>query len=315
MATVRVTDALLRRLCDINQFEIPKDVEMIFFGIRGSLPFNTENYKFEDSRTIRMTEINYTSFNCTMGQWMPKTGKLTVFAASTVPGLKNIQGAMKKGGEGTNQMIPGFYTDIKKGWHQGGQAKFGHEAFRQQEERPVRRTANDAQYDDNDLITYEVQHDNVHSGFRKSVDDNINATYGCQVLMGLPKCEVYSAFGPWKAFKDAGYAAKQDYFPYLLLNSRDYLRVYEKFDDPHARKLRYGSTGELVKKLQQILIDKKLDAKEAVKITQTGKIDIPTFKAIIALQKQNKEVADGIVGKGTAALLGIDLGDSTPMKK
>lgn len=311
MATIRVSDALLRRLCDINQFPIPKDAEMVFFGIRGALPYNPDNYAFEESRSIVITSVNYTSFRCTLGQWNLKTGKVAIYPGSTVPGIKNIRAAISKKGMGTNQMLPGFYDDVKKGWHQGGSAKFGHSAFRQTRERPVRRSATDAIFTEDDLLTYEIQHDNIHSGFRTSVQDNLNASHGCQIIVGMPDCEVYKASGGFKAFKEAAYAVKgQEYFCYMLLNAKDYERVDMAMKDPFPRRLRYGSAGEAVKALQGALADANM--MEDDEFEETSIFDIPTFKAVINYQKKNKLVTDGVVGKGTAAMLGIDLGDSLP---
>jgi hypothetical protein len=311
MPTVRVSASLLRRLCDINQFAIPTDVEYIFFGIRGATPFNTENFNFEDSRTIRLTDIDYLAFRCTIGQWRLKDDFVSIVPASTVPGIKNINKARANKGSGTNQMIPGFYTDFEKGIH-AGSATFAHRAFRQMDSspRPVRRTITDAVYDDNDLITYEVQHDNLHSGFRKSVDDNINGSNGCQIVVGLPECDVYRESGAWKSFRTTAYAAKQTYFPYFLLASRDYARVMEDPSVSIPRKLRYGSSGDLVELLQEKLVEKNVvDSLEA-----TGKLDIPTFKAIVKFQIAQKQVGDGVVGKSTADLLGLDLGVSAGKK-
>lgn len=309
MATIRVSDALLRRLCDINQFPIPKDAEMVFFGIRGALPYNPDNFAFEDSRSIVITSVNYTSFRCTLGQWNLKTGKVAIYPGSTVPGIRNIRNAIAKKGMGTNQMIPGFYNDVKKGWHQGGSAKFGHMAFRQTKERPVRRTADDAIYTDNDLLTYEIQFDNIHSGFRTSINDNLNASHGCQILVGMPDCEVYKASGGFKAFKDSAYAIKgQEYFCYMLLNAKDYERLNVSQNAPFPRRLRYGSEGEAVKALQEALAEENMMVDDEFEVS--GVFDIPTFKAVINYQRKNKLVTDGVVGKSTAAKLGVDLGDS-----
>lgn len=42
----QLTDKILRRICEVNQFEVRKN-EMIFFGLRGALPADVEDYNFK----------------------------------------------------------------------------------------------------------------------------------------------------------------------------------------------------------------------------------------------------------------------------
>jgi Putative peptidoglycan binding domain len=303
-SNIRVTDSLLRRLCDIHQFPIPDDVDMIFFGIRGATPFNSLKQDFENSRTIVPIGLNYLTFRCTIGQWVPRKEILTVYPGSTVPYIEYVKTAKKQGGKGTNQMMPGFYNDFQKGKHMPSEEN-AHDAFRQTAIRPVRRTANDDLYDSNDLVTFEIQSDNLHAGYRIGVDDKIYGSKGCQIVLGRPDSERTSAQGPWKLFKDRAYQANQTYYPYFLLNTDDYLRVANQPDARYARRLSFGSHSNLVVQVQEVLIGKSV---EPTLTTVTGIFDIPTMKAVLAFQKLNKKVATGIVDTDTAEDMDIDLG-------
>lgn len=67
--------------------------------------------------------------------------------------------------------------------------------------------------------------------------------------------------------------------------------------------LRYGSTGSQVTEIQQILYDKKY-----LKQKPTGFFGTNTQAAVIAFQKDNKLVADGLVGAKTKAALSSSTG-------
>jgi hypothetical protein len=220
-----------------------------------------------------------------------------------VPYIEHVKFSRGKGGKGTNQMMMGYYNDFKKGKH-SPRPTTEHEAFRQTAIRPVRRTINDNKYDENDFVTFEIQSDNLHAGYRVGLDDLIFGTNGCQIVLGRPDTQTMSAQGPWKIFKERGYAANQTYFPYFLLNFRDYMRLNYEPKVKYSRRLTYGSHSNLVVQIQEVLIPKNLEPT----LTVTGVFDVPTMKAVLAFQKENKKVADGLIGRDTSADLGIDLG-------
>jgi hypothetical protein len=194
-------------------------------------------------------------------------------------------------------------------------------------EHPVRRTKDDMTFEATDPVDYGVQHDNIHSSFTNNIAGAPSASHGCQIILGQPKCQRFPAdTSAWKIFREKAYSVTQDVFPYILLEGKDYFRYGVDLKTPTNIRLRFGSSGDSVKALQDALIAKgqkelkdAIDAREktaAEAAAKAGKpvapiisnFDIPTMKALINFQKgQGKTDADGIVGLQTATLLGIAL--------
>ena len=82
--TIRLNEDHLRRVCQINSFSVP-DAGMIFFGFRGCLPVDEDNYEFEAEHGVIPAEVDYIHPRCTLGQWLPKEGEIALFPGSTVP--------------------------------------------------------------------------------------------------------------------------------------------------------------------------------------------------------------------------------------
>jgi hypothetical protein len=309
MQTYQLNAQVLKRLCTLNQFEIPK-VDMVFFGIRGSLPAKQDDFSFAKQKQLNLIElskINYVNFNCTIGQWKLKDDTIAVYTASTVPARKNIE---KFGGANTNQMITGYYLDYTKGLHPEKTSEtdvyaYRHEAFRQTVDRPVRRTYNNSTFDNADEMSYGMQNDNLHAAHRIKLDANIEATQGCQIVHGRPDCDAYKGQGAWLAFYKEAYGISQISFPYFLLTGeRDFYPVAVGLSQRRQIRLRYGSSGTWVRQVQERL--KRLQNKDLV---ITSNFDIETLKAVIAFQTAQFGVfqADGIIGNQTASRLGITL--------
>jgi peptidoglycan hydrolase-like protein with peptidoglycan-binding domain len=71
---------------------------------------------------------------------------------------------------------------------------------------------------------------------------------------------------------------------------------------PASGKIRQGDTGSAVKKLQQALTKLGLDAGKA-----DGVFGALTGTAVLAFQRANHLVADGVVGANTAAKINATL--------
>ena len=291
----------LRRLCEINNFDVPTD-QMIFFGIRGSLPFNPLNNAFAAQHDISLTDVNYVNPRCTLIQWRPAKGDFAVFPGSTVPNISYIKSAKAKNGIGANQLVTGYYDDYRKGVHKAN-TDFGHQAFRQVKGHPIRRTSDDFDYQNDDRVEFMNPFDNIHSAFCQGINSDRYASAGCQVIIGYGKCKKYSSnLGPWKTFYDNAYKITQDSFPYVLLMGTDALRA---INDPVGSvpvRLRYGSSGPLVGKLQTAL--KKANFYEGIVDEDFGQ---RTIRAVLDYQTTTfgPDDDDGIVGPLTAASLKI----------
>jgi hypothetical protein len=294
----------LKRLCDINYFQ-PATGEMIFFGLRGCLPANADDNSFGAEHELGVKDLNYLNPRCTLGQWDPAKGKIAVFPGSTVPHQSLVKTSISKGGLGTNQLATGFYADYRKGVHKEGKPT-GHQAFRQSEGRPIRRTSDDKDYQNDDRVEFSNPYDNLHAAWCQGLDSVNYASAGCQVVVGYPKCSkpnYTKDVGPWKTFKANAYLLTQDRFQYVLLDGKDAERVATATpSDKIPARLRYGSKGDLVADLQEAL--KKAGFYEGVIDDEFRE---RTLRAVMDYQsiRFGPLEDDGIVGPVTAAALGI----------
>jgi hypothetical protein len=60
--------------------------------------------------------------------------------------------------------MTGYYSDYRRGKHKAG-SETGHDAFRQVEGRPIRRTADDFDYDNDDRVEFSNPFDNLHAAW------------------------------------------------------------------------------------------------------------------------------------------------------
>ncbi|MBN1300081.1 MAG: peptidoglycan-binding protein [Melioribacteraceae bacterium] len=295
----------LKTLCRLNMFSV-KNEDMLFFGLRGCLPLDENNFEFGTHHRLELQETNNTNPRCTIAQWKYKEDSFAVFPASTVPHKKYVSKALEKFGSGANQLMTGYYSDYRKGRHKAG-SPTGHDAFKQTAGRPVRRTADDFDYDNDDRVEFSNPNDNMHAGWCQSINSDSYASAGCQVIVGYPRCDKRgdnNAAGAWKTFQENAYALTQDSFQYILLNGRDALKVVQLKNQTIAGRLRYGSSGEKVAELQNIL--KTMDYYE-------GKIDMNfgkrTLNAVMNFQTNvfGSNEDDGIIGPSTADVLNLKL--------
>lgn len=296
----------LRRLCQINSFAVPDGDGLIFFGLRGLLPVNENDHEFRLLHQVQAAAVDHLHPRCLIGQWNTAKGTLAVFPASTTPCLKYLKTAKQKNGAGANELMTGFYKDYRKGIHKPG-AMTGHEAFRQTSGRPIRRTADDFDFDTQDRVEFSNPYDNLHASWSMGLSHDGFASAGCQVIVGYPKCErrgKLSDAGPWKTFKENAYRVPQHSFPYVLLTGREAEQVAILGDQPLTSKLRFGSSGESVRKLQSLL--KRAGFYEG---QSDGDFGERTLRAVLAYQISTfgDDADDGIVGPMTAGALGLKL--------
>lgn len=292
----------LRRLCQINSFPIP-DKEIIFFGLRGCLPLNVDNLEFSTNHSVMYIDPDYLHPRCTLGQWLPKEKKIAVFPGSTVPHIRYVKISIENNGKGANQLMTGYYKDYRKGMHKVNSPS-GHQAFRQTAAHPIRRTADDFDFDNDDRVEFVNPYDNIHAAWSMGTNHDYYASAGCQVVVGYPQCKKLDDapdVGPWKVFKTNAYNLEQESYPYVLFSGYDVLRVADSTYKWKAR-LRYGSKGELVRTVQEVLKDRQF---------YEGGIDGDfgerTCRAVMEFQEAQfgPNADDGIVGPMTASELGI----------
>ncbi len=304
MATFNFDFELLQKLLTINQFEVP-ETNLVFIGLRGAIVTNANDQAFQPNHALTLMDVNYVNPRCTLLQWRKSDNKFAAFPASTVPNERIIKSAISKNGLGANCLMTGFYSDYRKGFHKSG-SPTGHEAFRQNAPHPIRRTVDDIDYESDDRIEFDNPQDNIHCGWFDGINSNSFSSAGCQVIMGFPKCQRPGReknVGPWKIFHDNAYALGQNSFPYLLFTGFEAFSLATGGNVTKA-KLRYGSSGPLVEKLQT-----KLKAKNFYEGIIDGDFRDRTIKGVIAFQKTvfGKDNADGVVGPVTAEQLGLRL--------
>jgi hypothetical protein len=293
----------LKHMAKINFFPMPES-QILFFGLRGCLPVSDDSTQFTNEHQIELTPYDHIHPRCTLGQNNPKKG-IALFPGSTVPHQRNIQRSLELGGRGTNMILTGYYKDYRKGWHKPG-SNTGHQAFRQDNKLPVRRTADDLDYDYDDRVEYTRPYDNLHAGWCMGPDHDYFASAGCQVIVGYPKCVKRNNTpdtGPWKIFKENAYNIEQQKFDYMLLNGRDAQKVAIAQGEKLSVRLRFGSKGNLVSKVQKKL--KELNYYE-------GNVDEDfgprTLRAVLEFQEDyfGEDADDGIIGPLTASALNIE---------
>lgn len=300
----------LGNLCHLNSFSIPNQ-DMIFFALRGCFPVDANDHSFQSEHALRRVPVNYRAPRCTFIQWLPEKAEMAVFPGSTVPYVDEVGKAKRKGEKGANQMMTGYYQQgYERGRHFGSVV---HDAFLQVGKMAVRRSADDLDYDTADRVEVSGPAplwDNLHCGRCESSDEApFFASAGCQVIAGFPDADGYIESGPWKIFKQtADGRSHQKQFPYVLLSANSAYALTANNNKTAAPRLRYGSTGPLVKVLQQALktqgfYQKSLD----------GDFGEGTLRAVLSAQRQKlgADQADGIVGPLSANELGIEWPDIT----
>ena len=300
-----LTEKHLSKLIEWNSFNVDTGI-MVFFGLRGCLPVDDINHTFRSEQQLQSVNINHVNPRCTFIQLKPGEGEFAVFPGSTVPNRKYIAKSLDRAGAGANQMMTGFYKDYRKGKHKPG-GPTSHDAFRETAGRPVRRTAEDYDYDNDDRVEFSNPNDNMHAGWCQSVDSASFASAGCQVIVGYPHYPRYvdrPDVGPWKDFQENAYSIDQDSFPYVLLNGRDAFKIAVSGSGKITSRLRFGSSGKLVEDLQTLLgknnfYEGKTD----------GDFGRRTVKGLLEYQVSifGESEDDVIVGPNTATSIGLTL--------
>lgn len=252
-------DAVLRKIFQTWNIPLPGS-GYILFGLRGALP-RSLGAGWSRSAELEAAPVDHLHMRCTLGIWDPARKRIFAAPGSTVPHEVNVAKAARRGGRGTNQLEPGFYTDLTKGEHLQGKPN-GHQALRQTAGRFYRRAPAGLPYSAKSPLYYGNPYDNLHCGWNPEPALPGFRSAGCLVVAGTPHCPRLGKpepdRGPWKVFHDLLYAAAQRRFPILLLPAGDVLDALEgkpragRGKSPAAR-LVFGSSGEAVKALQRKL--------------------------------------------------------------
>jgi hypothetical protein len=274
---ITLDSAALERLFQAYAIPLPPD-GFVLFALRGAVPEKTPA-KWSRSIRLRPSPVDHVHMRCTLGIWDRAGRRLFAAPGSTVPHRDNVRKAAdRKGrmkGRGTNQLEPGYYTDLAKGEHLQGKTN-GHEALRQTASRFYRRAPAGLPYTSGSPLYYGNPYDNLHCGWNLDGSGPGFSSSGCMVVAGMPRCprreDAPSDRGPWKTFHDLLYAVPQRNFPILLALASEAGRLVKGPAGKAA--LTYGSRGESVKALQR-----RLASQGAYRGRATGNLDARTYRA------------------------------------
>ncbi len=260
-----------------------KNPGLILFAFRGGLPSRAMQ-SWGKSVKLKSLPVDHIHMHCTLGIWDPAGKRLFVAPGSTVPHKNQVEvAAARKGklkGKGTNQMEPGYYTDLTKGEHLQGKRN-GHQALRQTANRFYRRSPTGLPFTKASPLFFGNPYDNLHCGWNLDGLAEGFSSAGCLVVAGLPYCprreDSQKNAGPWKIFHDLIYAANQQKFSLLLLPIESAMNAL--IGQPSGAsglksRLVYGSMGDAVKKLQRLLSIRKV-----YRGRETGILDARTYRA------------------------------------
>lgn len=294
-----LTTATLERLMAINSFAPGDDVVM--FGLRGALPVNQADAAASGEKAIDVADVDHAHPRCTIGLWWRGDKQLACFPGSTVPFLGAIKEAQAKGGQGANRIMTSLIGFAIGRHPRSAEANRQHDAFVQDGEFAVQRTADDLDYDAADPVTVGIVGDNLHCAFCQSAEQEFRSSFGCQVVVGFAKRAAVAGSvdaGPWKRFRDHAYAVGQKRFRYALLRGADAQVAAVSPPRSIPARLRYGSTGELVTRVQKTLSDSGHLA-----AAPKGVFERETLFAVMAFQRAKGFVPDGVVGQNTVDAL------------
>lgn len=296
---MHITVSKLKEICNFYNFPFFSQNEIGIVAFRGCVPVDSpELTHLSNTVEIKEANINYSTPRCT---FIVVVGdQLMALLGSTVPHNSYIKKSISRKGQGTNQMFFGRYVDYKKGIHNAGPT--GHQALRQTDEHPVRRSADDMDFENDDLLSIGIQYDNIHAGWNMGIDHAYYASAGCQVISGYPHCKKRNdnpSTGYWKCFENIVFATAQKDFTYILLPSSVLWR--RNFD---SNRIIFGSEGKNVMTLQEAL-----NTHNKCHLKVDGNCGLSTFKEILKFQEKffGPNADDGIVGPMTAKALGISL--------
>lgn len=311
---------LLDLYCRLNDIELAENTRTLI-GIRGARLFGTdsgENFlPFDTGPGIGEMRADHESPRCVIGVWNRDDGKIALFPGSTVPNRKHmrVQAAKCRDGQPTemkaNQLPTGHYQ-YACGTH--GENVWG--ALRLDRKVVVMRNCNDEAYRFGDVWHACYPFDNIHPSFDGTGTRFSSA--GCQTVVGS-FTDDNRHVSPWAAFRQSAEltnsrrcANNRSPFSYILVTARE-LRVMRylldtgdataahpdpnRLMDPY-RRLRFGASGERVKKLQR-----------ALRINDDGDFGPLTMEALIEAQKNHPIAADGICSPKVARALGVAIWD------
>jgi hypothetical protein len=298
-----------------NHFNPDPAQQNLLFGLRGcSIADGIEVLEGQAALRLESTRPDHRNFRCVIGVYHRATRTLSAYVGSTVPNRGGVLGHYN-----TNRNSPtviraqcnilpcGMHPHVV-GTHGGSYPGcfLQGTSLSNRLRVMVLRTHNDVIYDTGDIWHDWVPHDNIHPAF--STNSAVFSSVGCTTVKGTYSNGRHT--GPWKSFRIAAGltdSGNHDGIRYTfvlltgleaLLTSR--LSSQQASDDvlkDNLWRLRHGSTGEAVSRLQA-----------GLGITQPdGSFGAITKGKLVAFQKSRLGWADGVFSPEMEEALGIEV--------
>jgi hypothetical protein len=320
--------AHLARLVESNKFSVPLDADnpKVLFGLRGCSVASSAGEAYGTEVALVEAVPDHYTQKCVMGVWDTSTGEIWAFNASTVPDAAYVY-AQAERIEGANMMPTGLYRyDV--GTHGLSRPKPANRqpgAWRQAGIWPVRRIVG---IPEGGLLAYthaaiwdvgngcELRSstgNNIHAGIldRSSLKVRYSSA-GCQVLPGRYEPRGQMPVGAYARFRVAaglpqvpvitGATTPEDgrRFAYMLLTGREARLAVAGAAEPALSRLRYGSRGASVRRIQQALVARGHEC-----VPEDGSmLGMRSIAALVKVQQELGLVADGIVTPELSEKLG-----------
>ncbi|MGF3021708.1 DNA/RNA non-specific endonuclease [Methylobacterium aquaticum] len=317
-ATFTLEAADLELLAELNAFPLdPAKARPVLFGLRGC-GLVKDHAAAGGRPVLRDQRPDHHTPRCVLGAWDRAAGTVAVFPGSTVPDRRAVR-LWKTSRKAGNLLATGLYGYVV-GAHatlrRDGtlNARPGCFLLRETASRKrvvvVRRSSDDLQYQLTDMVDRTAPGDNIHPTFFTTQTDF--SSLGCQVVVGSTDSGGNHK-GPWAAFRTAAGQSGAggtpgQRFQYMLLTGAEAaiaseLRRTGRLAEPAARdklrRLRFGSSGEAVRRLQARLGLPSPD----------GTLGAMTAEALHGFQRTlpPKRRSDGIWSPALDAVLGWDV--------
>ncbi len=295
----------LELIISASGFQPTHENGVILFGLRGVELLGGSSQINSDALRLRDARPDHRAFRCVIGAYHVGRQQLSGFIGSTVPNNGSVFTNWARHASGGppygNMLLSGCYR-YKVGTHVGGVEVPG--AFRLQEddEVVVLRSNLDVAYDTQDHWDPCVPHDNLHPSFR-----NMSfSSAGCQTVRGTYNEGEH--IGEWAQFRKAvglGTSDNGKRFDYVLVTGLEAAIAAkvrtQNIADPAAiqarlARIRYGSQGDVVKRLQK-----------ALGRPETGFFNADDKVALAVLQREKLGFADGVYAPEMDAKLAFNV--------
>lgn len=301
----------IEALVRLNSF-VPLPGRLVF-ALRGARIVGADKREDVMSMTLADQRPDHRDYRCVIGVLDRTSGRLWAYRASTFPEAKAIVTCVLKAQQGAelsgNILATGLYT-YTVGTHRAGTSGEIRGVLRLSKTSTgasrvvVLRSLTDVVYDRRDFWDDCAPADNIHPGRRNQGFSSL----GCLTLPGDYVMAGKKHTGLWADFRVAlgmgrVFAASDDgqQFSVMVLTGLEAalaarLREAGQADDPSLRRLRFGSKGPAVARLQQQL---------GLEPDQSQLIGPVTSGALIKAQQRKLGWADGILSPEMDADLGL----------